>query len=85
MNLRDRFRAIMAYESYDHVPLWFFGTWFETKKRWYNEGLAGVRLNNDIDAGPFVPGMDADWEEGMWEIHGLANPQPRSAEPEQVL
>ena len=39
MNLRERFRAIMAYESLDRTPLWYFGTWLETKARWQGEGM----------------------------------------------
>lgn len=39
MNLRERFRAIMSYESLDRTPLWYLGTWLETKARWQVEGM----------------------------------------------
>ena len=39
MNLRERFRAIMAYEPFDRTPLWYLGAWLETKTRWQGEGM----------------------------------------------
>ncbi len=83
MDLRSNFRAIMDYEPHDHMPVWYFGTWEETKARWSQEGLAGIALTGD--AGPDVPGMDADWELGMWDLHGLMNPGPISRSPREVL
>ena len=80
---RDRFRAIMAYEPFDRLPVWYFGTWQETKVRWKSEGLAGIGTSGS--AGPDIPGMDPDWESGMWQCHGLADPAPISAEASQIL
>ena len=72
MTNRERFRAVFHYEPVDRIPLYFFGTWMETKERWAKEGLQG-----DIDfeayAGPQVPGMDLDWELPMWDCHDLVN------------
>jgi Uroporphyrinogen decarboxylase (URO-D) len=85
MNLRTRsdFQAIMDYEPHDHMPVWYFGTWPETKVRWSQEGLDGIALTGD--AGPDIAGMDPDWELGMWELHGLMNPNPISPNPREVL
>lgn len=73
MNDRERFHAIMSYESFDRLPVWFFGTWKETKERWKKEGLSSIEITNG-SGGPQLPEMDADWESGKWNIHGLANP-----------
>lgn len=39
MNARERFLAIMNFESCDRCLLWEFGYWPETMKKWYAEGL----------------------------------------------
>jgi hypothetical protein len=83
MNIRDNFAAIMDYQRPAHVPVWYFGTWAETKVRWSREGLGDIKLTGD--AGPDLPGMDPDWEEGMWDLHGLMVPGPISREPGAVL
>lgn len=70
MTDRERFRAVMSYEPFDRIPVWYFGYWKETLDRWLDEGLAGA----DQIVG--LSGMDADWEEGMWNIHGLVNLGP---------
>ncbi len=75
MNHSQRFRAIFNGEGVDRIPLYFFGTWRETKIRWKKEGLDTISTFNG-DAGPQVPGMDPDWEEGMWDCHGLVNVNP---------
>jgi hypothetical protein len=49
-SLRENYHRIIAYEPFDHLPVWFFGTWPETKVRWSQEGLEGISLNGD--AGP---------------------------------
>jgi len=60
----------MAYEPFDRVPVWFFGTWHETRLRWKaEEGIEGIDV-------PAFLGMDPDWEEGMWEVQGLVNHDP---------
>ncbi len=37
MNDRERFIAVMEYQSVDRVPLWDFGVWPETIERWKGE------------------------------------------------
>jgi len=39
MNSRERFLATMAFEPVDRPPLWEFGYWADTVRRWYREGL----------------------------------------------
>jgi hypothetical protein len=72
MTHRERFQSLLRGEPVDHVPLYYFGTWRETKIRWMNEGLETA---GDLapDAGPQVPGMDPDWEESMWGCQGLVH------------
>jgi len=70
MNNKERFMALMEGEKVDRVPIYYFGTWRETKERWQREGLEG-EIDFVADAGPQVPGMDPDWEYGMWGCHGL--------------
>lgn len=72
MKHRERFHAIFQFEPVDRVPLYYFGTWPETKHRWVSEGLAGT-IDYDADAGPQIPGMDPDWEYPMWNCHGLVD------------
>ncbi|MFH1706936.1 MAG: uroporphyrinogen decarboxylase family protein [Planctomycetota bacterium] len=64
MNHRERFAAIMNFKPVDRVPVYYFGTWDETRVRWEDEGLKTL---------PEVPGLDPDWERGMWDCHGLVN------------
>jgi hypothetical protein len=70
MTHRKRFHSLLRGDPVDRVPLYFFGTWRETKIRWMNEGLTTV-TDLSPDAGPQVPGMDPDWEESMWGCQGL--------------
>jgi len=72
MTHRERFSALFQNKTVDRIPIYFFGTWQETKVRWLNEGLCG-KVDLVSDAGPQLPGMDPDWEYEMWGIHGLAN------------
>ena len=60
MNHRERFRAIFNREPVDRIPVYFFGTWHETKKRWKKEGL-DITLNSG-SRGPQVPWIDPDWD-----------------------
>ncbi|MFZ2657193.1 MAG: uroporphyrinogen decarboxylase family protein [Victivallales bacterium] len=78
MNGRERFRAIMEYREFDRIPVWYFGTWEETKVRWGNEGLpAAAKLGGS--GGPQLPEMDPDWETNtatggqIWNNQGLMN------------
>jgi uroporphyrinogen decarboxylase len=66
---RDRLNKIFTFQPVDRVPCYFFGSWIETKERWKEEGFDGDIIRGD--AGPQLPGMDPDWEPGMWNIHGL--------------
>jgi uroporphyrinogen decarboxylase len=83
MTHKERFRAVFSGEKPDRLPIYYFGTWAETKRRWASEGLASNRL--DGDPGPQLPGMDPDWEDGLWDCHGLANPSPIGDFKEEVL
>ena len=73
MTERERFRRLFQGEPIDRLPVYFFGTWPETRRRWAREGL-------DIDPvpeyGPQLEGMDTDWETGLWDCHGLVNVHP---------
>ncbi len=71
MTHRERFLKTYLFEPVDRVPVYFFGAWTETKKRWIREGFTGG-MNVPIDEGPQLPGMDPDWETGMWGAHGSA-------------
>ena len=44
MNNRERFKHIMHYESYDHMPLTSFGYWDETLIKWKEEGYLPKEL-----------------------------------------
>jgi len=51
MNARERFLATMNFEPVDRAPLWEFGYWVETLRRWYREGLVrrvGFRDSPDL-------------------------------------
>jgi len=72
MNHRERFRKLFNFEDVDRIPLYYYGTWRETKERWVREGFKG-EVDFSLDEGPQIPGMDPDWEHGIWDIHGLAN------------
>jgi uroporphyrinogen decarboxylase len=39
MTSHDRFLAFMRFETVDHVPLWEWGPWPSTLRRWQREGL----------------------------------------------
>jgi hypothetical protein len=75
MNHRERFRSVFNFQPVDRIPVYFFGSWHETKQRWKEEGLEGVE-ELFVDAGPQVPGMDPDWEKGIWDCHGLVKLGP---------
>ena len=69
MTERERFKAVFSGGEIDRLPVYFFGTWQETKERWVREGLGTDCLTND--PGPQIEGMDTDWENGIWDCHGL--------------
>lgn len=72
MTNKERFRKVFTGQNVDRMPVYFFGTWSETKVRWRQEGCASVEGIN-CDFGPQVSGMDPDWEKGMWDCYGLAS------------
>lgn len=70
MNHRERWNAIYNFEKPDRMPIYFFGTWPETKVEWVKDGYdcnCSVRSHS----GPQIDGMDPDWEGGMWGNQGL--------------
>ncbi len=84
MTHQERFHAIMNYQPVDRMPVYYFGTWRETKERWRNEGLLDVAAAAR-SGGPQLPEMDPDWEDGMWDLYGLVNPNPISTAPAAIL
>jgi hypothetical protein len=84
VNERERFAAIMSFRPFDRLPVWFFGTWAETKERWSKEGLSGDQMAGG-PGGPHLPEMDHDWESGLWHAHGLVNIGPISDELPKIL
>lgn len=76
MNHSERFRTLFNGGKVDRIPIYYFGTWKETKERWKSEGLEIVNTREGSSLGPQVPGMDPDWEYGMWDCHGLVNLWP---------
>lgn len=83
MNHSERFRALFNGDRVDRIPVYFFGSWRETKDRWKREGLNTVDAYGD--PGPQVPGMDPDWEAGMWDCHGLVYVHPIADGEREVL
>ena len=90
MKDRERFAAIMNYEKPDRMPVYFFGTWRETKERWWMEGLK-IAGTTDGSGGPQLEDMDIDWETSpdgkgcIWDNQGLINRLPISDQKEQVV
>ncbi len=79
MTERRRFSALMSYQPFDRLPVYYFGTWAETMDRWVTEGLSSPR------AVVTETHLDGDWESGMWRAHGLSDPRPMSDESDVVL
>ena len=83
MNERERFHAVMNYGEVDRMPVYYFGTWPETKVRWRAEGLAAP-VQEGSSGGPQLPEMDTDWEcapdnrGNIWDNQGLLEPWPRA-------
>jgi hypothetical protein len=78
MNHRQPFHPLTSYEPIDRVPLYYFGTWGETKARWKQEGLTHVEITARSE-GSLLPEMDPDREGGMRRTRGLVNVNPISA------
>lgn len=91
MNPRERFANLMAYQPVDRLPLYFFGTWPETKTRWLNEGLTTALDRGTGCGGPQVPPMDPDWETNpdgqgdIWNNQGILDPNPLGDGPWQTI
>ena len=83
MNHRERFINVFERKAVDRIPCYFFGMWPETKKLWREEGCNLKNITND--EGPTLPGMDPDWEEGIWECHGIAKLKAIGKEKERIL
>lgn len=65
MNSRDRFLATMAFEPVDRAPLWEYGYWGTTLRRWYQEGLPR-RVGLPDDPGLLnVNGPGCPWDPTM--------------------
>ncbi len=90
MNPRERFHAVMNYQPVDRQPLYYFGTWSETKTRWRQEGLI-FPAHLGGSGGPQLPEMDPDWEMSpdsagdIWNNQGLLDPRPLTSQPAEVL
>ena len=79
MTHRERFTNVFNFREVDRIPCYFFGSWAETKARWRSEGfeeLVPNTTNWKADAGPQLPGMDPDWEQGVWSVHDLVTLGP---------
>jgi hypothetical protein len=84
MKNRERFQNIFTFRDVDYIPCYFFGSWGETKARWRLEGFTG-NMDLGTDQGPQLPGMDPDWEDGLWQCHGLVNLGPIGDIDHEVL
>ncbi|HPQ47418.1 MAG TPA: uroporphyrinogen decarboxylase family protein [Clostridia bacterium] len=70
MDHRERWNCIFSFGETDRMPVYFFGTWPETKVKWAEAGY-DCSCSLRSHAGPQIKGMDPDWESGMWSSHGL--------------
>lgn len=63
MNSRERFLATMNFEPADRAPLWEFGFWGGTIRRWYAEGLPRkYGIPDWVAPGQGVRGGGAAWD-----------------------
>ena len=56
MNQRERFLALFNYQPVDRIPIWDFGFWDETLRRWRAE----QGMPRDVEPDDFF-GMDRQW------------------------
>jgi uroporphyrinogen decarboxylase len=85
---KERFRKIFSFQQVDRIPCYFFGSWPETKARWRTEGFSDTIPGTTkwhSNEGPQLPGMDPDWEPGLWDAHGLVRLGPVGDIPYAVL
>ena len=76
---RQRFHNVFNFKDVDRIPCYYFGSWAETKARWVTEGFEEIvpgTTNWASDPGPQLPGMDPDWELGLWNAYGLVRLGP---------
>jgi uroporphyrinogen decarboxylase len=91
MTPRERFSALMNYRPVDRLPLYYFGTWPETKQRWRDEGLTSAFQRGRGSGGPQLPEMDEDWETGpdgegcIWNNQGVIDPNPMPNARSEVI
>ncbi len=52
MTPRERFRATMSFQPVDRVPLWEWGPWASTLRRWKSEGMSGDHVAQFADCDP---------------------------------
>ncbi|MHB1160337.1 MAG: uroporphyrinogen decarboxylase family protein [Chloroflexota bacterium] len=72
MDSRERFLATMAFEDVDRVPLWEFGYWAGTVRRWYGEGLQRkVGFPDSVPYGLSVRGEGNPWSEERDFAHDI--------------
>jgi hypothetical protein len=74
----------MSYQPFDRVPVYFFGSWRETKERWRDEGLSRIAITGS-SGGPQLDEMDPDWEAGTWDAHGMLRLGPLAPGSDEVL
>jgi len=84
MNHRERFARLFNFEPIDRMPIYFFGTWPETRARWAAEGLTGAD-DAGGSGGPQLPQMDPDWEGCFWNSQHLATPLPLADRPDETV
>ena len=70
MTHRERFHRVFTFQPVDRIPLYYFGTWTETKQRWIDEGYDGP-FAQTYDKAPQLPGMDPEWEGDLWCVQRL--------------
>lgn len=81
---RERFHRIFSFQPVDRIPLYYFGTWTETKRRWIAEGYTGPYANTH-DQAPELPGMDPEWEGNLWSVQDLVRLGPIGDGTPEVL
>jgi len=79
MTDRERFKAIMTYQPVDRLPVWYFGTWRETRQRWQHEGISADHTIEE------QTGMDPDWESGRDSACGMVDLSAHSQSADKVI
>ncbi|GHU69291.1 hypothetical protein FACS1894184_13070 [Clostridia bacterium] len=84
MTHRERFNRVFTFQPVDRIPILFFGTWPQTRERWRQEGYTDF-VDSGGDQGPQLPGMDPDWEPGLWNEHGIVRIGPIGDQQWEIL